>query len=127
MDKLILWIKSKLGISNLEQQVKILKSQVLNLTSIKNSLLNTIDELQKELRKYQTVDIDVSYRGMSSTIIVTGRLNGRDFVNVYDINHKDFSGLVNHIKDYAKYYEIRNVDGPIGFTSTLKRDLKRSI
>jgi hypothetical protein len=100
-------IKKFLGITHLEKENEILRSQ---LQSHRDYVFKKI----ADLKSYTHVDADVGFRG-NNTIVLTGVYQRKGFVRFYDIGDSEFEDLVRqlaHMKDHAL---IRHIDAPPNF------------
>jgi hypothetical protein len=98
------WIKKKLGITQLENENKVLRSQL-------QSHREYVDEKVGELKDYTRVDADMGFRG-NNTIVLTGVYRKQAFVRFYDIGDGEFEALVNQLKQMKDHALIRNLDMP---------------
>jgi len=101
------WIKNKLGITAIEKENALLKSEVA-------SHKRFVTTKMAELKEYTRVDADVGFRG-NNTIILTGVYRKKAFVKFYDLGDGEFKLLVEHLQDLKSHALIRNVDAPPAF------------
>lgn len=102
-----LWIKKKLGITQLEHENKILRCQ---LQSHREYVTDKIGEL----KEYTRVDADMGFRG-NNTIVLTGVYRNQAFVRFYDLGDGEFISLVEQLKRMKDHALIRHVDIPPQF------------
>lgn len=85
---------------------------------LNKSILET-QRLQKELAKYECVDIAAGYRG-NCTIILTGIYRNKGYVQFYDLDLDEFKHFVEMFKHGAIHREatLRKIDAPYGFAES---------
>ena len=101
------WIKKKLGITQLENENKVLRSQ---LQSHREYVTDKIGEL----KEYTRVDADMGFRG-NNTIVLTGVYRKQAFVRFYDLGDGEFEALVEQLKHMKDHALIRHIDMPPNF------------
>jgi hypothetical protein len=89
-------------------------------------LRTSIAEARQFIQDRTSIHADVSpYRGYNQ-IIVVGRYKRNDYVEVFDVQDQDFSGLIDMLREMQKYGQVRRVDGPVGpFRTTIESELNR--
>jgi predicted RNase H-like nuclease (RuvC/YqgF family) len=122
------WLKSKLGITHLEEHIEQLQKEAEDLKTYTTSLEEQIEPLRKEvsyerqriektltqLKKFTKVDADVGSRS-NNTIILTGMYRNKAYVQFYDLGNGEFERLVNQLRDMKDHALIRNIDRPPNF------------
>jgi hypothetical protein len=106
------WIKKKLGITQLENENKVLRSQL-------QSHREYVSEKIGELKEYTRVDADVGFRG-NNTIVLTGVYRNKAFVRFYDLGDGEFKALVEQLKYMNDHALIRHLDAPPSFHGTFE-------
>ena len=104
---MINWIKKKLGITQLENENKALRSQL-------QSHRDYVAEKVGELKEYTRVDVDMGFRG-NNTIVLTGVYGNQAFVRFYDMGDGEFKMLVDQLKYMKEHALIRHLDMPPQF------------
>lgn len=104
------WLKDKLGITQLENENKLLRNMIQNHREY-------VAEKVTELKEYTRVDADIGYRG-NNTVVLTGVYRNKAFVQFYDLNRNDFSDLVEHFKRMKDHALIRHIDCPPAWRGT---------
>lgn len=85
------WIKNKLGIIDLENEIKLLKFVVQQHEKF-------VERKIAELQEYTRVDADIGMRG-NNTIVLTGVYKKQGYVKFYDVGNGEFAHLVEMLKD----------------------------
>lgn len=98
------WIKKKLGITQLENENKVLRIQL-------QSHREYVTEKVSELKEYTRVDADLGVRG-NNTIVLTGVYRKQAFVRFYDLGDGEFMALVDQLKHMKDHALIRHLDMP---------------
>jgi ATP-dependent exoDNAse (exonuclease V) alpha subunit len=106
------WIKKKLGITQLENENKVLRNQL-------QSHREYVAEKIGELKEYTRVDADMGVRG-NNTIVLTGVYRKRAFVQFYDIGDGEFQRLVEMLRDMKDHALVRHIDKPPSFHGTFE-------
>ncbi len=107
--KLVEWIKNKLGITVINEEIHQLKIENVEFNSILNHKSKYISSILRDIKKYTTVDADAGIRG-NNTIILTGVYRKRAYVQFYDIGDGEFNKLVDMLKSMDKTALIRHID-----------------
>ncbi len=108
--EILQFIKEKLGITKLERENKLLRSQL-------QSHREYVAEKVGELKDYTRVDADIGYRG-NNTIVLTGVYRNKAFVQFYDLSDSDFKDLVEQFKFMKDHALIRHIDSPPSWRGT---------
>ena len=114
------WIKSKLGVTELEKENLQLKKDIDELRINKASTFDmdsvrmTVKEFKKELNKHTRVDVDMQTRGRSY-ICISGKWRGNDYVEVIPVESRDFEHLMRYIKDIRAWDKNNRLDEPFHF------------
>lgn len=120
------WVKNKLGVIALEEETKRLKfelesevakrreceAEIIRLETSISYKAKDIDNTLQQLHRMTVVDADVGVRG-NNTIIMTGVLHGKAFVNFYDLGDGEFREMVEQLRYMKKHHFIRNIDAPM--------------
>lgn len=78
----------------------------------------------KLIKDRTTLHVDVHSKMNSPTqVILIGRYNNRDYVNVFALHDDDIHGLIHQLKDMEKYAELEHIDAPIELKSIIEHDL----
>lgn len=101
------WVLKLLGVDKLKAELKSLRAQVAEHKTYVEQKVNHFTE-------HTRVDVDIGVRG-NNTVVLTGVLKGKGFVEFYDIGNREFENLVERMKYLQKEHLIRNVDKPYGF------------
>jgi len=132
MNKFSKWCFDKLGITAILEEQKVLKQKLDKLeedivtlkrdlyiaeTSYSNSV-TTNERVLDELNRLTAVDVDTACLRGNNTVILTGVLRGKGYVQFYDMGTKDFSNVASQLRDMQKHQWIRNIDSPINFKGT---------
>ncbi len=112
--KLVEWIKNKLGITVINEEIHQLKIENVEFNSILNHKSKYINSILRDIKKYTTVDADVGIRG-NNTIILTGVYRKRAYVHFYDLGDGEFNKLVDMLKGMDKTALIRHIDSVPNF------------
>jgi hypothetical protein len=109
------WLKKKLeDLLDLDMMNKYY-TKLINDSRIKvNNIEYRCAELESQLRKYQQVSADVNLKE-DNLVILTGKLNGRNYVEIYSFKNHDFIEIANHLKELKKHHRIVSLDAPINF------------
>ncbi len=102
------WIKSKLGITELERKVALQDVRI-------DAMRSYVEAHIKELNDLTRADVDVPVRRSNGSIVLTGVYKGKGFVRFYDLEDWQFSEVLNIVKDMTKDRKLRNVDKPYSF------------
>lgn len=100
------WLLKLLGVDKLQAELKSLKAQ---LSEHKTYVEQTVHHFTEHTR----VDVDIGFRG-NNTVVLTGVLKGKGFVEFYDIDNREFENLVERMKYLRKGHLIRHIDEPVG-------------
>ena len=100
-------IKQKLGITQLENENKILRSKLQEHSAYVTKKIG-------ELKEYTRVDADIGFRG-NNTIVLTGVYRNQGYVRFYDLGEGHFKDLVEQLKCMKDHALIRNLDMPPQF------------
>ncbi len=128
------WLKDKLGITNLEENCNLLGEETFRLSNLVLELqakLKTAESnydysnkknqlVLEELNRLTAVDVDTACRRGNNTVIVTGVLRGKGYVNFYDMDEREFSDVAQMLRSMGKDKWIRNIDSPFDFKGTFK-------
>ena len=132
MNKFSKWCFDKLGITAILEEQKVLKQKLDKLeedivtlkrdlciaeTNYSNSV-TTNERVLDELNRLTAVDVDTACLRGNNTVILTGVLRGKGYVQFYDMGTKDFSNVASQLRDMQKHQWIRNIDSPINFKGT---------
>ena len=100
-ERIITFLKDKLGITELEQELESKESE--------------LNHALAEIRSHAMLDVDVAAhpRG-NNTIILTGIIKNRGYVRFYDLDASDFEHLAAHVRELQRTHTLRNVDRPYG-------------
>ncbi|MCP4988981.1 MAG: hypothetical protein GY928_23865 [Colwellia sp.] len=126
---MIKWLKKRLGVSLLEEQQEALQTKVGMLDELVTALTRDLNiaiinykrsnqenaRVLEELNRLTAVDVDTACRRGNNTVIVTGVLRGKGYVNFYDMGEREFSDVVRMLRSMGKDKWIRNIDSPINF------------
>jgi len=108
------WILKLLGIDKLLLESERLSSEVNKLREEVADHKYYVEQKVHHFTEYTRVDTDIGVRG-KNTVILTGMLKGRGFVQFYDVDNQEFQDLVDRMKYLKKEHLVRNVDSPMGF------------
>lgn len=101
-----LWIKSKLGILELERQNKELREQL-------KSHERFVERKVAEIKEFTTIDADIDIGPRAqNTIIMSGVYKGKAWVKFYDMGGGHFENFKAQLEYLNKYGYIRNIDAP---------------
>jgi len=129
MNKFSKWCFDKLGITAILEEQKVLKQKLDKLeedivtlkrdlciaeTNYSNSV-TTNERVLDELNRLTAVDVDTACRRSNSTVILTGVLRGKGYVQFYDMADQEFAHLAGQLREMGKHQWIRNIDSPINF------------
>lgn len=121
--KIINWIWKYLELDKLHQSLLNRGRQIDGMQRMINSQQCEIDELRKELKKYQSVSMDLGFTPDSqNTIILTGHLNGREYVETFQVSYDEFRHLVERMKEMKKHYRFQAIDAPPQFRAILEHE-----
>lgn len=88
------------------------------------SLRSAIDDLDEVLRERTQLAVDVpAMRNYPATVVLVGRYNENDFVQVYQIFPEDFGALVDHVKQLSRYAKLTNVDAPFQLREYIRKEI----
>lgn len=104
---MINFIKTKLGITTLEEENKYLRSELVRTQT-------KIDKQIHELDNLTRIDGDMGVRG-PCTIILSGVWRGRGYVKFYEMDHREFQRTVKMYQDMRKHNVLRNIDTIPGY------------
>lgn len=79
-------------------------------------------ELEQLVKDRTNIAVDVGFRS-ANHVIVIGRYKNADYVQTYQIDTPEMSGLIDQLREMQKYGEVRRVDAPPSFRAVFKRDL----
>jgi len=68
--------------------------------------------------------IDIS-TNMPNQVIVVGRYNGRDYVEVFSILDADFSRTIDMLREQQKYAGLQHIDAPLNMRCVIDQQLWR--
>ena len=84
-------------------------------------LKKEIKESMQIIKDRTNIHADIHYRS-SNQVIVVGRYNGRDYVQTYNVNNKDFKEFILQLRSMEKYGHIRRIDHPIEFKGVFEHE-----
>jgi len=91
---------------------------------IKDANVRISDGVQL-IKDRTNIHADVHNRLNNPTqIIVVGRYNGTDYVEVFSINNDDLQGLIHQLKDMERYGNLQRVDTPYEFKAIFDQNIK---
>ena len=105
------WIKRLLGIGTLETQLKALNNK-LNETN--HTIVSDTTKLSRRIRRLEDmniVDADIGHR-TNSTVIVTGIVRGKPYVQFYDLEVESFEEVIKYLKVLKEHHKLRHIDSP---------------
>lgn len=108
---MIQWLKHKLGIVELERQLKEARQELEMYYSSNLTRIRVLQSQIRDIHRHTTLDADIGHRG-ECTVIMIGRFRGRDYVQSYDMSVSEFSDYAKYMEDAAKRRVIRVVDKP---------------
>jgi hypothetical protein len=108
------WILKLLGIDKLLLEAERLSLEVKRLRGEVADHKYYVEDKVNHYTEYTRVDTDIGMRG-KNTVVLTGMLKGRGFVQFYDVDNQEFAHLVERMKYLKKEHLVRNVDSPMGF------------
>jgi len=71
-----------------------------------------VTEATNIIRERTEVHADIHLKSPSQVITI-GRYHGRDFVNIYEVETKEFEGLIEHLKRATRYAKPGRFDAPL--------------
>lgn len=83
--------------------------QVQEISRDLYSEVNALRPLVEQYKKMTSVDIDVLHRA-PATVVVTGVMHNKPFVNIYDTDDSTMEEIVNHLNFLKKNHRIRHID-----------------
>lgn len=87
--------------------------------------LKTAQAAHKLIYDRTTVHFDISpTRHDPNVVIVVGRYQDKDFVQVYSFSIDEFRGLVDNMREAARHGAIGRVDAPPTLRAVIDRDFK---
>ena len=128
------WLKNKLrvwlGINKSDYELSKLDKSILNrLEQVNNKVDHLAPRLEQArsdiavltrlLNEYLRVDADIGHRG-ANTIVLTGVLRGKGYVQFYDVSSDEFINIVERMRDMHKCNLIRNLDAPHNFSGNFE-------
>ncbi len=132
------WLKKHLekglGIPEIVEQNRLLKDKVqmldelatalgrdLNVATINYERSNKKNRLVlEELHRLTAVDVDTACRRGNNTVIVTGVLRGKGYVNFYDMGEREFRDIAQMLRSMGRDKWIRNIDSPFDFKGSFE-------
>lgn len=70
------------------------------------------------------VDISPSRHGRSHVVLV-GRYNGRDYVESFSLDDREFSNMVCRLREMERYAFVNRVDAPPTFRGVFEKELRK--
>lgn len=100
------------------ERVESLEDKLASNNSRLNRAEQEVGSAMKVFNKYLRADVDVdAYRG-DNTIVLTGMLRGKGYVQFYDLSGSEFTELVERMRDMRKCSMLRTIDAPPHFRGT---------
>jgi hypothetical protein len=101
-----------------------LEARSVELEKRSQALEQRSQELGSWFRDRTEIHADLAYhqRG-SNTIIVIGRYGKREYINVFDLGHNDFNGLVDRLLQLRRYGSVKTIDALPAMTACIRREL----
>lgn len=92
-----------------------------HVQGVENEMRNAMHFIKKATKVHFDVGIEAQ-----STVIVVGQYKGRDHVQVFNVEPKDFEALVRQMREVQGHATIGRIDAPPGaISTTIKRELKQ--
>lgn len=88
--------------------------------------LATAQAANKLIYDRTTVHADISPGGRDpNVVILVGSYRGRDYVQCYSMDGRDFTGILEHLREASRHTgRIGRIDAPPAFRAVIDRDLK---
>jgi len=80
------------------------------------------DMIKERTEVHADISIQEHYR---DTVIVIGRYRKNDYIEIFDLHSKDFTDVVNRLKDQKKYGNIASIDAAPNVKAVLTDALKK--
>lgn len=101
-----------------------LRRIVANHSREVQALRGRMDGLERIVRERTEISADVGFdHRAGNTVIICGRYQNRDYVNVFTVRTDDLAEFINHLKNLQRYGAVRRLDAPIGFRAAIEREL----
>ncbi|QZI90048.1 hypothetical protein MYOV057v1_p0133 [Vibrio phage 184E37.1] len=108
------WLEDKLGITELREDFRLLKSRQDGLQGSLRYNIEEILEVKNFVKEVTTVSADIQYKhSQGSTIVVTGRYRNNDYVNIFTVEHKDMNYIVDFLRDKERTMSRGYYDTPL--------------
>jgi 23S rRNA A2030 N6-methylase RlmJ len=108
------WLEDKLGITKLREDNLELQRQVQSHKASNKHTLDRVERIYSMMKSTTTVSADIQYKhSQGSTILVAGRYRDRDYVKLFNVQHKDMDHLVNILRDMEESMCRGYYDAPL--------------
>lgn len=88
-------------------------------------LFDRILAAEKVIKDRTNISTDIRYHGPDrNQIIVTGRYNNADYVQLYTIDDHSLGSLVGRLKEMERYGVLDKVDAPYQMKAVFEREMK---
>jgi hypothetical protein len=120
------WFKRVLGITDIQQRLIDAEQELRQLELAKIHMQRRIDVMKNEqntvldqIKRMTTIDVAAGRE--QNTVVLTGVLDGKSFVHIYDTDASSMRSLINHVKQLKTYGKVRHFDAPLNFPEELFR------
>jgi len=94
--------------------------------SDKEYLASRIRECEQIIRDRTDIHVDLSVAGRNANqIVVIGHYRGCDYVQTYSMYNKDFTYVVEQLKEMSRYATVKRVDAVHGMEAVIAHELKK--
>ena len=113
---MIEWIKSKLGIIDINKELMNIRHEIKDLENAILAESEAIERSLDQLKKFTKMDVDLNVvERDGNTVIFTGYYNNKQWVEFVDLSRADFNQAIDYIRSMKKHSDLRIVDAPINF------------
>lgn len=87
------------------------------------SCFATSQDVLTIIKERTDIHCDLHYKGQD-IIICVGKFRGKDFVQVYNFQSRDFEHMIHHLRQYKRSANLRVVDCVPNLHSVVKRSFE---
>ena len=109
----------------IRKQAELIKEQQLLINTLQSSLdevVHLVQQTKHTLDRHTLAGIDVNPCGGHQVVLV-GRYKGNDYVEIFSLPEKDFTGVVDHMRYLKKQFGRFYRDVPVTMRAFLDQEL----
>jgi len=110
--KIIKWFKTLARIvRDYDNTCEGLEAGLIQAEAAAQQAINRANAAERVIRDRTDLSVDVSaHKNSPSTVIVTGRYKGMDYVQVFNVSHDSFGELVDQLREQNRFATTRYID-----------------